>query len=255
MIERFRIEGRCALVTGASSGLGRHFAGVLAAAGAAVALVARRRDLLEELADNIKAKGGRAFALDVDVRDPTAVAAAVTRIEGEFQPIDILVNNSGVTRTRPLLQQTVNDWQSVIATNLDGSWYMAQAVARAMVTRGAPGVIINIASVLGLHPAAAIPAYVASKAALIRLTEAMAIELTRHSIRVNALAPGYINTELNRSFFETDAGKALVKRIPQRRLGQLEELEAPLLLLASDASSFMTGSTLVVDGGHAVASL
>ena len=255
MIERFRIEGRCALVTGASSGLGRHFAGVLAAAGAAVALVARRRDLLEELADNIKAKGGRAFALDVDVRDPTAVAAAVTRIEGEFQPLDILVNNSGVTRTRPLLQQTVNDWQSVIATNLDGSWYMAQAVARAMVTRGAPGVIINIASVLGLHPAAAIPAYVASKAALIRLTEAMAIELTRHSIRVNALAPGYINTELNRSFFETDAGKALVKRIPQRRLGQLEELEAPLLLLASDASSFMTGSTLVVDGGHAVASL
>ena len=255
MTDRMRLDGRCALVTGASSGLGRHFAEVLAGAGAAVAIVARRTDRLADLAAGIAAKGGKAFPVQLDVRDPVAVAAAVADIEARFQPIDILVNNAGVTRTRPILEQTADDWRTVIATNLDAAWYVAQAVARAMVARGAPGAIVNIASVLGLHPAAGIPAYVASKAGLIRLTEAMAIELARHRIRVNALAPGYLNTELNSDFFATDAGKALIRRVPQRRLGELPELDGPLLLLASDASSFMTGSTLVVDGGHGVAGL
>lgn len=253
MSELSRLDGRCALVTGASSGLGWHFAQVLAGAGAAVALAARRSERLEELAALIRAGGGRAFPVAMDVRDRASVEAACARIEDEFQPIDVLVNNSGIVRTRPVLEHTADDWLEVIDTNLNGVWWVAQAVARRMAVRGGGGSIVNVASTLGLRVAAAVPGYAASKAAVIRLTEALAVELARHRIRVNALAPGYLATELNRDFLDSDKGAALLKRVPQRRLGEVAELDGPLLLLASDASSFMTGSTLVVDGGYAVA--
>lgn len=251
MSAAFRIDGRCALVTGASSGLGWHFAKVLSEAGAAVALLARRRDRLEELAGQIRAQGGEAFVVTADVRERAAVEAALDEVWRDFRPVDVLINNSGIARSRALLEQTQEDWETVIDTNLSGLWWVGQGVARRMAARGAGGAIVNVASTLGIRIATSIPAYVASKAAVIHLTKAMAVELAPHRIRVNALAPGYLATELNSDFFESDAGKALLKRIPARRLADPAELDGPLLLLASDASSFMTGSTLVVDGGYA----
>lgn len=255
MGDLFRLDGRCALITGASSGLGRHFAQVLAGAGARVAVTGRRKDRLDEVVDLIGAAGGQAFAVAIDVRDPSRIEAGLDRIIGEFSPIDILINNAGVTCSKPLLEQTAEDWRDVIGTNLDGAWLTAQAVAKRMVQRAQGGNIVNIASILGLRVVATIPAYVASKAALIRLTEAMAIELARHHIRVNALAPGYLDTDLNHDFFASETGRAMIKRIPQRRLGTLADLDGPLLLLASDASVHMTGSTVVVDGGHSIAGI
>jgi NAD(P)-dependent dehydrogenase (short-subunit alcohol dehydrogenase family) len=157
--------------------------------------------------------------------------------------------------TKPVLEQTEEDWMSVIDVNLNGAWRVAQAGAAHMKAHGQGGSIVNIASILGLRVSAQVPAYVASKAGLIHLTKALALELARFRVRVNALAPGYIETDINRDFFKSDAGQALIKRVPQRRLGQPEHLDGPLLLLASDASAFMTGSTVVVDGGHVVNTL
>lgn len=251
----FDVAGRCVLVTGASSGLGRHFATLLAGRGARVALAARRLDRLEKVATGIGAAGGSAFAVTMDVRERDSVRQAVERIETEFAPIDVLVNNSGTTAIGRFLDHSEEDWMTVIDTNLNGPFRVAQEVCRRMVARKAGGSIINVGSILGYRVAAAIPAYVASKGGIARLTEAMAIELARHDIRVNTLAPGYIETDLNRDFFATDAGKALISRVPQRRLGQQADLDGCLLLLASDASRFMTGSTLVADGGHSVSTL
>ncbi|WP_333904404.1 SDR family oxidoreductase, partial [Achromobacter insolitus] len=197
----------------------------------------------------------QACAIALDVTQPDSVAglfdAASERLGGA---IDILVNNAGITTARPALEHTESDWMDVIDVNLNGTWRVAQAAGRHMQAQGG-GSIINIASILGLRVAQQVPAYAASKAALIQLTQALALEWARHGIRVNALAPGYIETDLNREFFASDAGQALIRRVPQRRLGQARELSAPLLLLASDASSFMTGSVLVVDGGHLISTL
>jgi len=249
------LRNKRALVTGAFGGLGAEFARTLANAGAHVALAGRRLQAGERLAAQLAAPDRRACAIALDVTQPDSVAglfdAASERLGGA---IDILVNNAGITTARPALEHTESDWMDVIDVNLNGTWRVAQAAGRHMQAQGG-GSIINIASILGLRVAQQVPAYAASKAALIQLTQALALEWARHGIRVNALAPGYIETDLNREFFASDAGQALIRRVPQRRLGQARELSAPLLLLASDASSFMTGSVLVVDGGHLISTL
>jgi NAD(P)-dependent dehydrogenase (short-subunit alcohol dehydrogenase family) len=249
------LHGKCALVTGAFGGLGRHFALTLVRAGARVGLVGRRVPAGEALAAEIRAAGGKVAVHAMDVTDPHSVQAAVDAVVAELGPLDVLVNNAGVAVTKPFLEVTEQDWNDVVEVNLNGAWRVAQCVARHMRDARRGGSIVNIASITGLRVAGAISAYVASKAGLIQLTQAMALELARYGIRVNALAPGYIETDINRDFFASEAGQALIKRIPQRRIGKPEELDGPLLLLASDAASYMTGSVIVADGGHLVSSL
>lgn len=250
-----RLDGQVALVTGASGTLGVHFAQLLARAGAAVAVTARRIDRLAALAEAIEADGGRACAVALDVTDTHSIEAALATVTDALGSVDILINNSGIAVTKPALDLDEAAWDRVIDTNLKGAWLTAQAVARAMVERGRGGSIVNIASILGLGVSAQVPAYCASKAGMIQLTKALALEWARHGIRVNALAPGYIESDLNRDFFASPAGQAIIKRVPQRRLGQPADLDGPLLLLASAASRFMTGTVLVVDGGHSVGAL
>jgi NAD(P)-dependent dehydrogenase (short-subunit alcohol dehydrogenase family) len=249
------LKGRTALVTGANGGLGSHFAQTLARAGAKVAVGARRVESLREVAGAIASSGGHAEAIALDVTDPASVARAFDEAAAALGAITIVVNNAGIAVTKPLLEHTEEDWQQVIEVNLNGAWRVAQAAARHMVKHEQGGSIVNIASILGLRVSAQVPSYAASKAALIQLTKAMALELARYRIRVNALAPGYVETGINRDFFESDPGKALVKRVPQRRIGRPEELDGALLLLASDAGSYITGAVLAVDGGHLVNTL
>jgi NAD(P)-dependent dehydrogenase (short-subunit alcohol dehydrogenase family) len=249
------LDGHTALVTGANGGLGSHFAQTLAKAGAKVAVAARRVDSLREVAGAITAGGGRAEAVALDVTDPASVARAFDAAEAALGPVTVVVNNAGIAVTKPLLEHTEEDWQQVIEVNLNGAWRVAQAAARHMVKHGKGGSIVNIASILGLRVAGGVAPYAISKAGVVQMTKALALEWARHGIRVNALAPGYIETELNDAFFSSDTGKALVRRVPQRRLGELRELDGPLLLLASDAGSYMTGSIVAVDGGHLVSGL
>lgn len=251
MTERWKLDGKVALVTGASSGLGAHFAGVLASAGAKVILAARRADALIATAEAIRADGGACETVTLDVADSVSIAAAAPAIAST----DILINNAGIVRDAAALDQTESDWDAVIDTNLKGMFLMSQAVARAMRERKVGGSIVNIASILGLRQAGGVLPYAVSKSGAIQMTKALALELARFGIRVNALAPGYLDTELNTEFWQTDAGKAMIKRIPQRRLGQLNDLDGPLLLLASELSRYMTGSVIEVDGGHLVSSL
>ena len=254
-LDRFRLDGRLALVTGASSGLGRHFARTLAAAGATVAVAARREDKLADCVAEIEAAGGKALAVPLDVTDTASVRGCFDSIEARHGTPDLLLNNAGAAVSRPLLEQSEGDWDSVVDTNLKGAWLVAQEGARRMVAAKRPGAIVNIASITGERVAGGVAPYCASKAGLIHLTRAMALELARHGIRVNALAPGYVETELNRDFLASEAGARLMARIPQRRFGRPEDLDGPLLLLASDAGGFVTGSMLSVDGGHLVSTL
>lgn len=242
------LSGRRALITGASSGFGAHFARVLVRSGAQVVLAARRVSALEALVAEL---GDQAQASELDVRNPASIDALWDRVGA----VDILVNNAGVTLTRPLLDQDESDWNDIVDTNLKGAFLVARGAARQMKAAGLGGSIINIASILGLRQAGQVSTYAISKAGLVQMTKVMALELARYDIRVNALCPGYIDTPLNRDFWETEAGKALIRRIPQRRIGNLEDLDGPLLLLASDASRFMTGAEIAVDGGHLVSSL
>ncbi|MGH1418388.1 MAG: SDR family NAD(P)-dependent oxidoreductase [Hyphomicrobiaceae bacterium] len=246
------LSGKRALVTGASSaGLGAHFARLLARSGAEIIVGARRLEPLQALVREIQETGGKARAVTLDVSDLSSVKTAVQNCDA----LDILVNNAGVTNTKRLLEQSEDDFDRIIATNLKGAWNTSVEVARAMQELGTPGSIINIASITGLRQATAITPYAVSKAGLVQMTKQMALELARHNIRVNALAPGYFKTDINRDFFETDAGKALAKRVPMRRIGTFDDLDGALLLLACDASQYMTGSVITIDGGHTVSSL
>jgi len=247
-----RLDGKTALVTGASSGLGRHFATVLAAEGATVLLAARRREALDEACAEIRAAGGKAEAVILDVGDENSIAAAFA---GFAVAPDIVVNNAGISGAAPALDIDAAAWDSVMDTNLRGAFLVARAAASAMRAADKGGAIVNIASILGHRVAGNVAAYAASKAGLVHLTRALALEWARHDVRVNALCPGYIETPLNSDFFAGEAGQALIRRIPQRRLGKPEELDGALLLLASAAGRYITGASLAVDGGHLVSSL
>ena len=255
MSKQFDLTGKVALVTGASSGLGVHFARTLAAAGASVAIAARRADRLASLQAELQAAGAKAVAVELDVQSGDSITAAFAAVEEALGPIDIVVNNAGISIVKPALEMPVEDWDAVVNTNLRGAWLVAQAAGKRWLMAKRPGVIVNIASILGLRTIGQVAPYNASKAGLIHLTRALAMEWARHDIRVNAICPGYIETEMNGDFWKTPAGQRLIDRIPQRRIGKPEHLDGALLLLASDAGTFMTGSVLTVDGGHTVSSL
>jgi hypothetical protein len=248
---RADLSGQSVFITGASSGFGAHFARVLAQNGARVVVGARRVNAIAALVAEIGAAGGEARAVSLDVRDPASIRAA---IEGAGD-IDVLINNAGVGVPGPVLDQTDEDWDAVMDTNLRGAFRMSQAVARGMRDRGRGGAIVNVASILGLRQGSGVSTYAISKTALIQMTKQLALELARYDIRVNALAPGYFGTAINADFFQTEAGKDMIKRIPMRRLGELSDLDGALLLLASSASRFMTGSVIEIDGGHLLSSL
>ena len=251
----FDLAGQVALVTGASSGIGHHLAGLLAAAGARVALAARRVDRLAELAEEIAAAGGYSLPIVCDVTKVHSVAAAISTAENELGPLSILVNNAGVVVSKPLFEHTEADWDYVVDTNLKGAWLAAREFAHHLVGLKRSGRIINISSVLGYRTIGRVPAYCAAKAGLTHLTHVLAMELARYGILVNALASGYVETDFNRAFFQTEAGKALISRIPLKRLGQTEDLDGALLFLASPASAYVTGAVIAVDGGHGVAAI
>jgi NAD(P)-dependent dehydrogenase (short-subunit alcohol dehydrogenase family) len=246
------LAGKTALVTGASGGLGLHFAQLLARHGVHVVLAARNEAAIAEAAGAIRASGGSAHSVPLDVTGVISVETAFGAIDRE---IDLVINNAGISGASAAIDQSQSEFDAVVDTNLKGVFLVAQAAAKRMRAQGHGGAIVNIASILGLRVANHVAAYAASKAAVIQLTKSLALEWARHAIRVNALCPGYIETPMNRDFFQTDAGKALIKRIPVRRLGLASELDGPLLLMCSAAGSYMTGSVLAVDGGHLVSSL
>lgn len=249
----FDLNGKTALVTGASGGLGREFALMLARAGADVAVVARRETPLAETAAAIEALGRRSYFSTLDVTETAAVRKTVRRIEQNFAPIDILVNNAGVARVGPAIEMTEDDWDSILDTNLKGCFFTAQAVAKAMTERGAGGNLINISSTGGIQAPRNLSIYCAAKAALIHLTRAFALELASSEIRVNSLAFSYIETPMTAAFVNSPGGEKQRLKNPMKRFGTPADLEGPLLLLASDASSYMTGETIVVDGAKTIA--
>lgn len=242
------VSGKRALITGASGGLGLHFAGVLARAGAEVTLAARRGQRVAQEAARLAEAGLTARSATLDVTDRDSVTALF-----ENSRFDIVVNNAGIAGGGAAMELPLDEFERVVSTNLTGVFAVAQAAAQSMKDRG--GTIVNIASILGLRVSGHVAAYAASKAGVVQLTKALALEWARYGIRVNALCPGYIETPINAEFFRTDAGTALIRRIPQRRLGATGDLDGPLLLLASDASAYMTGSVVAVDGGHLVSGL
>jgi len=246
----FDIVGKRVLITGASSGLGRHFAQFLASRGACVVLAARRAEALDQACREITKNGGEAAPLVLDVADGQAVRVALAD-----EWFDIVVNNAGISRTGALMDLSPEDWQSVIDVDLSAAFNVAQAAARGMRDSGKGGSIVNVASILGKRVVGGVGAYTAAKAGLVQITRAMALEWARFDIRVNALCPGYFSTEINRGFFESEHGQAMIKRVPMRRIGDLSDLDGPLLLLASDAGRFMTGTDIVADGGHLVSGL
>ena len=246
----FDLAGRTALVTGASSGLGDRFARVLAKNGARVVCLARRQERLDQLVDEIAADGGTACAVVADVTDSDAVARAFVAAEERFGPLDVIINNAGIAETGRALDQSPESWRRVLATNLDAVHLVAQLAAQRLVAAGRPGAIVNIASILGFGVAKGLSAYAVAKAGVVQLTRALALEFAAHEIRVNAIAPGYIVTQMNRDFLEGPKGAALKQSIPLRRFGEAGDLDGVLLLLASPAGRFITGATYVVDGGH-----
>jgi NAD(P)-dependent dehydrogenase (short-subunit alcohol dehydrogenase family) len=254
-MQAFDLSGRVALVTGASSGLGAEFARALATAGARVVVCARRTDRLTVLVEEIQAAGGEALATTMDVTEVASVVAAFEAAEQKFGVVQILVNNAGISRGGLLKDLSEEDWDAVLETNLKSVWRVAREAANRMDAGSVGGSIINISSLLAFGTSKMLGSYMASKVGVVQLTRAMALEWADSGVRVNALAPGYFPTEMTGNYFSTPQGKAMIERIPQKRVGDPAELCGPLLLLASDASSYMTGSVITVDGGHLCQSL
>jgi hypothetical protein len=254
------LSGRVAFVTGASSGLGAQFARVLAKAGAGVVLAARRVERLKTLRAEIEAEGGDAHFVTLDVTDPASIASAVAHAETEMGAIDILVNNSGVGATQKLLDVTPEDYDHVMDTNTRGAFFVAQAVAKRMIARSkgeAPGTftggrIVNIASMAGLRVFPGIGVYCMSKAAVVHMTRAMALEWGRFGINVNAICPGYIDTEINHHLWQTEAGQKMVQAMPRKRVGKPEDLDAALMMLCANESRFVNGAVISADDGQAI---
>lgn len=256
MNELFDLEGKVAVVTGASSGLGAHFAETLAKAGAKVAIGARRVGRLTELADKIAKNDGRALPVELDVTDAGSVAEAIRIAEEELGPISILVNNAGIPSAGRAIEMVEDEWDSVLDTNLKGAWLMAREVGRHMVEHETAGRIINIASIIGVRTAAKrVLAYSVSKAGVVSLTESLALELADKGVCVNAIAPGYIETDLNTGFLQSSAGQRILGRVPLGRFGETADLDGILLLLAGPAAGYITGSVFTVDGGLSLSSL
>ena len=249
----FDLTGQVALVTGASSGLGVRFAQVLAEAGAAVVLVARRADRLAAVRDRIEKGGGRAVAIAADVTDRAAMTRAFDAAEQAFGTVTVLVNNAGVVASGRAVELSEADWRRVIGTNLDAVFFWSQEASRRMLAAGRAGAIVNIASMLGISVTKGVAPYAVSKAGVIQLTKALAVELASKAIRVNAIAPGWIVTDLNRDYLASERGAAIKDEIPVGRFGEAGDLDGALLLLACDAGRFITGATIVVDGGQVVA--
>lgn len=254
-LSMFGLTGHVALVTGASSGIGRHMANTLARAGAHVVVAARRTDKLQTLVDELKASGAQACAVALDVTNADSIRACFDQIESLGLVADIVISNAGTTVAKPALEQTEQDWDEVIDTNLKGCWMINTEAARRLVKHKKKGSIINISSILGERVAGAVVSYATSKAGVIQFTKALALEFARYGIRVNSILPGYVVTDLNREFLESEAGKKMEARVPFRRFCQMEDMDGPLLLLASNASQAMTGTALAVDWGHLVSSL
>ncbi|MDA8446898.1 SDR family oxidoreductase [Paracidovorax valerianellae] len=254
------LEGRVAFVTGASSGLGAQFARTLAAAGAGVVLASRRVEKLKELRARIEGEGGDAHVIELDVTDHDSIKAAVAHAETKMGSIDILVNNSGVSTTQRIQDVTPDDFDFIFDTNVKGAFFVAQEVGKRMLARSrgaAPGSftggrIINIASMAGLKVLPQIGAYCMSKAAVVHMTRAMALEWGRFGITVNALCPGYIDTEINHHHWQTEQGKKLMDMLPRKRVGQPKDLDALIVMLASDQSHFVNGAVIAADDGFAV---
>ena len=252
-VDLFSLKGRVALVTGASSGLGMQFAKALADNGAAVALVARRANRLADIKKAIEAAGGRAVAIEADVTDRAAMLRAFDATEAAFGTVTILVNNAGIAQSsKRAIEVTAEEWRKVLSVDLDAVFYNAQEAARRMLAAKQPGAIVNIASVLGFGVSKGVAAYATAKAAVVQVTKALAVELAFKGVRVNAIAPGWFVTEINDKFLAGEAGEALKRAIPAGRFGKDGDLDGALLLLASDAGSYITGATIVVDGGQVV---
>jgi 3-oxoacyl-[acyl-carrier protein] reductase len=248
----FDLTGRVALVTGASSGLGQQFARALADNGAAVALVARRTERLAAFKSEIEAAGGRAVAIEADVTDRAAMIAAFEQAERAFGTVTILVNNAGVAHSGRALDMSPEEWRRVLSIDLDAVFYWAQEGARRMLAAKSKGAIVNIASVLGFGVSKGVAAYATAKAGVVQITKALALELAFKGVRVNAIAPGWFVTEINDKYLNSETGLALKREIPVGRFGASGDLDGALLLLASDAGSYITGATIVVDGGQLV---
>jgi NAD(P)-dependent dehydrogenase (short-subunit alcohol dehydrogenase family) len=251
----FSVEGQVVLVTGASSGIGLHLAEVLALAGAKVALAARRTERLGQACEAIRKHGGTCLPVALDVTNQNSIAAALEVVEVGLGGLSVLVNNAGVVVSKPFFEHTEEDWDHVVDTNLKGAWLMARAFAQHLVGKKRGGRIVNIASVLSFRTIARVPSYLAAKAGLLHLNGAMAMELARHNILVNAIAPGYVVTDFNREFLESEAGLKLAARVPMKRVGQVADLGGALLFLCSPASAYVTGACISVDGGHGIAAI
>jgi len=251
----FDVSGRIALVTGASSGFGAHFARLLAEHGAKVVVAARRKDRLKALVTEIESNGGTALAAAMDVTNSASVRAAFDRAQEAYGVVDIVSNNAGVADAKPAVNIDEESWDYVLDTNLKGAWLVAREAGTRMINAGVAGSIVNTASILGLRVAFSTSAYSASKAGVISLTQSLALEWSRKKIRVNALCPGYFVTELNADYFSTEAGMEYLRRTPAQRSGEIDEISAPFMLLASDAGRFVNGVALPVDGGHCIANM
>jgi 3-oxoacyl-[acyl-carrier protein] reductase len=249
----FSLKGRVALVTGASSGLGQQFARVLADNGAAVALVARRAERLEAFKAELEKGGAKAIAIEADVTSRDDMVRAFDTAEKAFGTVTILVNNAGVAQASVrAVELDETEWRRVLSTNLDAVFYWAQEAARRMLAAGKKGAIVNIASVLGLGVSKGAVSYATAKAAVIQVTKALALEWAFKGVRVNAIAPGWFVTEINDDYLNSEAGSAIKRDIPMGRFGSSGDLDGALLLLVSEAGAYITGATIVVDGGQVI---